>query len=123
MSTSVSSSKSGVIQSLSSNPGADEGTISRADYNTFAGGGGGGGGLTHRIGSIPFGSFAGTPKKATVVFTTPMADDQYAIALAEMDARTVTYESKTALGFVINLNANTVPTGSVDYVAFPYGEA
>lgn len=121
MSTSVSSSTSGVIQSLSSNPGASEGTISRADYDTFVAGAGGS--VTKRIGSIAAASFLGSPRKATVTFATAMADNQYAIELTGMDARNITYENKTTAGFVINLNAATAPVGDVDYIALPYGEA
>lgn len=79
-------------------------------------------GSTSRRNTVAAASFSGNPKKATVSFATPYADDQYAIAITGADPRIWSYESKTAAGFVINSNSNTAPTGEVSYIAMPKGE-
>lgn len=79
--------------------------------------------LLNRAGVIAAVTFAGTPKKATVTFTTPMPSATYAVKLASGDGRTLTYESRTTAGFVINLNANTAPTNDVSWEAIIAGEA
>lgn len=58
------------------------------------------------------GSFAGTPKKATVVFGTPFASTNYAITLGAEGSMNKqfhpTYESKTVAGFTVNLGTNNL---------------
>jgi hypothetical protein len=71
-----------------------------------------------KAGSVPVVSFTGNPKKATVTFTTAMADTNYEIAISGTDARFYSWESKTVNGFVINLNANQAPTAAVNWAAF-----
>jgi hypothetical protein len=39
-----------------------------------------------------------------------------------VDSRSITYESKLAGSFVINLNANAAPTGEVSWEATASGE-
>jgi len=120
MSTSVSSSKSGVVQSLSSNPGAEEGTISRTDYDAFIIGSGGSLGL--KSGAIAPGSFAGSPRKSTVTFATPYPDTQFSILVTGVDSRSFTFENKTVNGFDINTNAAAALTGEVLWLTSPLGE-
>jgi hypothetical protein len=71
---------------------------------------------------VAAGSFAGTPKKATVTFTTAFADTSYDITITGTDVRSWSWESKVAGSFVINTNANTAPTGDVDWQAIHAGE-
>lgn len=78
--------------------------------------------LPTKANTVLAGSFTGNPKKATVTFSTPFADANYSIALSAANARTFTIENKTPNGFVINTNANTALTGSVDYTATKHGE-
>lgn len=68
------------------------------------------------------GSFSGSPKTASVTFTTAFANTNYAITFSGVDNRNITYQSKTASGFTINLNANQVPTGEVSWIAIQVGE-
>jgi hypothetical protein len=75
-----------------------------------------------KTGVIASGSFAGSPKKASVTFATPYADALYGVVVSGIDPRNVTYESKTAAGFVINLNANTAPANEVSFFTAPIGE-
>jgi hypothetical protein len=60
------------------------------------------------------GDFSGNPKKATVTFASPFPDANYAIVLSPSTDGSKTfaldYESKTANGFVVNLNANNIAT-------------
>lgn len=78
--------------------------------------------LKIKAGVVAFGSFAGSPKKAAVVFTTAFADTNYSINITPGDARIVTYESKLATGFTINLNANQAPTAAVQWECIYVGE-
>ena len=110
----------GVVQSLSDS-GVDEGTISRADYDSFLTmGGGGSANLKSAV--VAGASFAGSPKKYSVVFTTAYPDDQYSILITGADSRSFTFESKTANGFVINTNAGTAIAGDVVWFTSPLGE-
>lgn len=120
MSVSARSRITGVVQSLSTS-GVDEGTISRADYDSFLTMGGGGS-ASLKSGSIASGSFAGSPRKYSVVFTTPYSDDQYSIMLTGVDSRSFTFENKTANGFDINTNADAALSGDVNYLCAPLGE-
>lgn len=75
-----------------------------------------------KCGSVPGADFAGSPKKFTVVFTHPYADDSYVITLSGDNSRSFTWETKTASGFVINANAATALTGPVDWFTAKIGE-
>jgi hypothetical protein len=80
-------------------------------------------GLRTKSGSVTAGSFAGTPRTATVTFTTAFANTNYSIQITGSDNRTFTYTSKATTGFTINTNANTPLTGNVDWVAIEHGES
>lgn len=83
----------------------------------------GNGNLLVKAGTVAAGSFTGSPKKYTVTFGTAFASTSYAISLESTDNRSLTFESKTAGGFVINTNANAALTGNVDWQAIFVGEA
>jgi hypothetical protein len=68
------------------------------------------------------GDFSGTPQTASVVFSTPFADNSYTVTVTGLDARVWTVENKTAAGFTINSNSNTALTGSVYWQAIKTGE-
>jgi len=63
-----------------------------------------------KAGVIVPGAFAGNPKKATVTFGTAYASTAYAITLGVLTDGTkqfsVSVESKTISGFVVNLGSN-----------------
>lgn len=65
-----------------------------------------------KAGIVVPGSFAGTPKKATVAFGTAYGTTNYAITLAVVTDGTKQFvpsiESKTVNGFVVNLGANNI---------------
>lgn len=75
-----------------------------------------------KAGVVLAASFSGSPQKAVITFLTPFADSSYVISLAGTDGRNMTYESKTAAGFTINLNADTPITGEVSWEALTAGE-
>jgi hypothetical protein len=76
---------------------------------------------TVKGGVVTSGSFSGNPKKATVTFSSAFADATYTIGITGADARTWSYESKTASGFTINSNANAALTGEVSWQATASG--
>jgi hypothetical protein len=80
-------------------------------------------GLRTKSGSVASGSFAGTPRTASVTFTTAFSSTNYSIQITGSDNRTFTYSSKATTGFTINTNANTPLTGNVDWVAIEHGES
>jgi len=80
-------------------------------------------GLKIKAGTVTAGSFAGSPKKATITFGTAFPSAIYAINITGADNRNWTWESKTAGSFVINTNANTVLTLNVDWSAIVIGES
>lgn len=69
-------------------------------------------GLEEKSGVVIPGAFSGTPdKKATVTFTTAFPNTAYSITLSSTSigrSYLPTVESKTASGFVINLNTNVL---------------
>jgi len=67
-------------------------------------------------------TFTGTPRKAAVTFTTAYVDAEYAINITGIDARSWTYETKSAAGFTINTNANKALTGEVSWECVYKGE-
>lgn len=78
--------------------------------------------LKIKAGTVVAGTFTGNPKKATVTFGTAFASANYAITFGGAEVRTITWESKVAGSFVINLNANAAPAANIDWYAVPYGE-
>lgn len=78
--------------------------------------------LNTKSNSVTNTSFTGTPRKATVTFSTPFPNANYSVSIMGADSRAWSYESKTASGFVINSNANRALTGNVDYIAVKHGE-
>lgn len=83
---------------------------------------GAGTGIAIKAGVVAPGSFTGNPKKATVTFTSSFVSAAYAITITGIDARSWSYESKTAAGFVIDTNANTALTSEVSWQAIISGE-
>jgi hypothetical protein len=75
-----------------------------------------------KAGIVAAGSFAGNPKKATVTFSSAMANTNYTIGITGQDSRAWSYESKTINGFVINANSNTALTGEVSWQVISNGE-
>ena len=67
-------------------------------------------------------TFTGSPKKATVTFTTVFPSTAYSVNITGADARSWTIESKLAGSFVINANANQALTGEVSWQAQLNGE-
>jgi hypothetical protein len=84
---------------------------------------GGGGGLTTKSGNVANTTFAGNPKKATVTFSTPFPNNNYAITITGEDSRTWTIESKAAGSFVINANSNSNLSGTTYWICVAYGES
>lgn len=78
--------------------------------------------LPQKSGIIAFSDFSGTPKKATVTFISPFSDTNYSVSIIGEDSRIWTIENKTILGFIINANASTDLTASVQWLAVKNGE-
>ena len=68
--------------------------------------------LPHKAGIVAAGSFAGNPKKATVTFTTPFSDANYAVTCTAVTSNGKTYapnaESQLAGSFVIHMGSNSI---------------
>lgn len=79
--------------------------------------------LTLKSGSAASGSFSGTPRTASVTFTTAFANTNYSIVVTGSDARIFTVESKTTSGFTINTNAAEALTGDVFWQCMEYGQS
>lgn len=85
--------------------------------------------LPAKAGKVLAASFAGTPKKATVTFTTPFADTNYAVALTPIvSAGGAQYvsnvESQTAGSFVITMGTSTISSlVAVSWTATYSGES
>jgi hypothetical protein len=67
-------------------------------------------------------TFTGTPRKATVTFTTAFPNTNYSVVITGEDLRSWTIESKLAGSFVINTNSNAALTGTTYWQATSYGE-
>lgn len=80
-------------------------------------------GLKTKAGTIAGSSFAGSPKKYTVTFSTVYPNTNYSINIIGAVNRAFTYESKSTTGFVINANANTTFTENVDWMTVGIGES
>ena len=81
----------------------------------------------YKAGSVLAASFSGSPKKATITFTTPFADANYAVTLASYTSGNTGFgsvvNSQTASGFVINMNVNNITNlTSVFWIALKNGE-
>lgn len=66
-----------------------------------------------KAGVIAAVTFTGNPKTASVTFTTPFVDNNYAVTITGLDNRNWTAETLTASGFTINSNANQNLIGQV----------
>lgn len=60
-------------------------------------------------------AFSGSPKRASVLFTTPMPSTNYTITVTSADVRVWTFESKATTGFTLNSNSNQVLSGEVHW--------
>jgi hypothetical protein len=78
--------------------------------------------LKEKSGVVPFASFTGNPKKATVTFSTAFADANYSPNVIGINSKAWSIESVTSGSFVINANANTAPTGNTYWTAIKHGE-
>jgi hypothetical protein len=88
----------------------------------------GGGGLLTKAGSVLAASFSGNPKIATVTFTTPFADTNYAPVVTSITSGNSGFgavvNNKTTNGFQINMMVNNIANLiSVEWVATKYGES
>jgi len=124
------------IASLDVNAGTDrygDVTLQQGTNLTIVDGGSGtftfnatsqiGTGLKIKAGTVTAGTFAGSPKKATVTFGAAFSAATYAINITGGDGRTWTYESVAAGSFVINANANAALTQDVRWEAIFVGES
>jgi hypothetical protein len=74
--------------------------------------------IKRKSGRMPAVAFSGSPRTATVVFDSPFADNNYEVFLgSSSDVRSLTYESKTTTGFVINTNASRALLGEISWSA------
>jgi len=81
----------------------------------------------YKSGQVLAASFSGNPKTATVTFATPFADANYSPVVASSTSGNTGFgavvNSKTANGFVINMNVNNITNLiSVEWQAAKYGE-
>lgn len=76
-----------------------------------------------KSGVVEDSSFSGSPKKTTVIFDVPYDNSEYAIMLGSDMDRLPRYESKTANGFVINLQADETPVGEISWTTKPRGSS
>lgn len=80
------------------------------------------GALSTRSGVVAPGDFSGSPKTATVTFSTALPTSNYSISISSEDSRFWTFENKTEHGFTINANADASLISSVTYIAIEHGE-
>jgi hypothetical protein len=85
--------------------------------------GGAGGGLVTKSGAVTNTTFTGTPRKATVTFSTAFSSTSYGITVTGTDLRSWTIESKAAGSFIINTNSNAALSGDTYWHAIAYGES
>jgi hypothetical protein len=76
-----------------------------------------------KSGNIAAGSFTGSPRTATVTFSTAMSSTNYSISISGINSRAWSYQSKTVNGFTINANSATALTGEVSWTAINNGES
>lgn len=104
---------------------ANTATVNIVRLNAVAAGAGGGSsfnGLKGKSGAVTNTSFTGSPRKATVTFSSAFTDTSYGVVITGADLRSWTIESKTAGSFVINSNSSTALTGDTYWSATAYGE-
>ncbi len=65
-------------------------------------------------------TFAGTPLSSSIIFTTSFPDNNYAVTVTGLDARSWTIPAKFNSGFTINSNSTVALTGPVYWIAVPY---
>jgi len=82
----------------------------------------GGGVINVKAGLVAAASFTGSPRVATVTFTSAFASTNYAIIITGSDARSWTYQSRATTGFVINANSAAALSGDVSWHAIIAGE-
>lgn len=70
------------------------------------------------------GDFSGSPMKASVIFTTPFADEFYtpSVTIVGLDNYAPSVEDITVNGFVINLNSAKSPVTNIGWTAIKHGE-
>lgn len=97
------------------------GTASRAISASWAPGGTSG--LTTKAGAVSSASFGGSPRSASVTFSSPFANANYAVTVTGEDARSWTIQNKVASSFIINSNSSVLLSGSTYWIATAYGES
>lgn len=76
-----------------------------------------------KSGVIAGGSFAGNPKKYTLIFGTAFADANYSVSIISVNSRSWTVDAgQTAAQVVLNANANANIAGNVYWTAVKHGE-
>ena len=82
----------------------------------------GGGTLGIKAGLVAAASFTGSPRTATVTFSSAFSSSNYAIVITGSDSRSWTYQSRATTGFVINANSAAALSGDVSWHAIIAGE-
>lgn len=77
----------------------------------------------YRNGVLSPSDFSGSPRKATVVFTTPWDVSYVPLTPTGADGRLWTIEDIDLDGFTINSNSDEALTGLVYYATLPLGES
>jgi hypothetical protein len=80
-------------------------------------------GLKNKAGSVANTSFGGTPLTASVTFSTPFSNTNYAIAITGEDSRAWIVQNKTTTGFIINSVSNVALVGNTYWTCTAYGES
>lgn len=75
-----------------------------------------------KSGIVAGGSFAGNPKTASIVFTTPFPNNNYSVVVTGEPSRTWTIQNKVSGSFQINANNNTAFATNVFWQAISTGE-
>ncbi len=78
--------------------------------------------LLQKAGLLSGSTFTGSPRKSTVTFTTPFANNLYSINVTGEINRTWSIESRTASGFTISSNSTTAFSSSVFWSCCEIGE-
>jgi hypothetical protein len=78
--------------------------------------------LPTKAGIATAAGFGGSPLTQSVAFTTPFADNSYAVSVVGVDLRSWTVESRVAGSFIINTNSTVALTGDVQWIAVKSGE-
>jgi hypothetical protein len=83
--------------------------------------------LIHKAGRVVASSFAGNPKKATVTFSTPFADADYAASITSVtsgSSYSPIIETQLSGSFVVNMGTNTITSLiQINWVAIKSGES